>query len=55
MFESDEMGTEGIRSAKNSLDYLNRAQCAQQQGDDSLATSLYLAAFDCARKEGIDK
>lgn len=53
MFENDELNTEGTRSAKRSLDYLNRAQCAQQEGDDSLATSLYLAAFDCAQKEGV--
>ena len=53
MFGNDELNTEGTRSAKRSLDYLNRAQCAQQEGDDSLATSLYLAAFDCAQKEGV--
>ena len=52
MFGNDELNTEGTRSAKRSLDYLNRAQCAQQEGDDSLAASLYLAAFDCAQKEG---
>ena len=53
MFGNDELNTEGTRSAKRSLDYLNRAQCAQQEGDDSLAASLYLAAFDCAQKEGV--
>lgn len=53
MFENNEASTGGTRSAKRSLDYLNRAQCAQQEGNDSLAASLYLAAFDCAQEEGV--
>ena len=52
MFNANEKGTEPARSANNALEYLNQAQCEQQKGNDSLATSLYLAAFDCAQKEG---
>ncbi len=51
MFEDGYESTDDERSTKLSLDYLNRAREAQELGDDSLATSLYLAAFDCACKE----
>lgn len=53
-FDANAGNAEGKRFAKLSLDYLNRAQVAQQHGEDSLATSLYLTAFDCAKTEGVE-
>lgn len=53
MHNSEGANTQSTRSAKRSLDYLNAAQCAQQEGNDSLAQALYLAAYHSAVKEGV--
>ena len=54
MFEDDHDSIDGERSILNSKSYLRSARDAQQAGNDSLAVSLYLAAFDCAQDEEVE-
>ena len=53
MFEENFENRDGERSTMKSYEYLERARIAHAEGEESLAASLDLAAFDCAQREDV--